>query len=142
MKDLAKRGHKLTIMTTDVIKSLNNNPNVTQVDPRSSYEILRSNFYFAEFKHRKKSVSDLSKVFLGLSRAWIEEQLSHPDVKTLIENKDNKEFDLIVFEHLNSLPYLAFGEVYIILWLFWFLLVRFWISLRQKCFPLKLMLKK
>jgi glucuronosyltransferase len=31
MKDLAARGHHLTILTTDLIK-IGNNPNVTQID--------------------------------------------------------------------------------------------------------------
>lgn len=110
MKDLAARGHELTILTTDLIEI--QNPNVTQIDLHDSYEIFLKKFNFVEFKDGKNSELDLFKQMYDFMIDFLEEQLSHPEVKRLITERDSQKFDLIIFEHLYYLPWVVFGEIY------------------------------
>lgn len=60
MKDLAARGHELTILTTDLIKI--ENPNVTQIDLHESYEVFRREFNFVVVSSNDES--DLMESFM------------------------------------------------------------------------------
>ena len=110
VKDLAARGHHLTVLTTDLIKI--NNPNVTQIDLHDSYEVLRTQFNFVEYKESKSDELDLFRFFVPVMMDYLEDQLSHPEVKKLINKSDKKHFDLLIFEYLNYIPVLAFAEIY------------------------------
>jgi glucuronosyltransferase len=108
MKDLAARGYHLTILTTDLIKI--DNPNVTQIDLHDSYEIFRESMNHNELQ--KKAAHEVMELFYETSLKFYDFQFSHPEVKKLITKAEDKKFDLLIFEHLNYLPVLAFAEVY------------------------------
>jgi glucuronosyltransferase len=110
IKELAKRGHQLTILTPDLIKV--DNQNVTQVDLHDSYEVMRRKFNFVDFKDKKSTEHDLLVLFYDLMLDFFDLQLSHPEVKKLMNYENNKKFDLVILEHLNYLPFLAFAEIY------------------------------
>jgi glucuronosyltransferase len=110
MKELAARGHHLTVLTTDLIKI--DNPNVTQIDLHESYDVLRKAFNFAEFKRSQKDESDFMEMYMTTVVAFLRQQLSHPEVKKIIKNSDGERFDLVIAEYLGYVPILAFAEIY------------------------------
>lgn len=109
-KDLAARGHQLTILTTDLIEI--ENSNVTQIYLNSSYDIFREKFRFVEFKERKVTEINLIEKFYDMQMDLIDDQLSHPMVKSLIEDSSEYNFDVVIFEHLHYSTFLAFAELY------------------------------
>lgn len=112
MKDLAARGHHLTILTTDVIKQLEDNSNVTQIDLHSTYDLFRSKINFVEFKKTVKSEVNLMESFYEVELAYYEHHFNKPEVQKLIASSDGQKFDLIIFEYINFWPYLAFAEIH------------------------------
>lgn len=111
VKELAVRGHKLTILTTDLIKL--ENSNVTQIDlHNTTYDIRRKLFNFVKFKESKMSEINFIKTFYNLQIHYMDAQLSHSNVKSLIKDRSKYDFDVVIFEHLNYLTYLAFAELY------------------------------
>lgn len=112
MKDLAARGHHLTILTTDVIKSLTENSNVTQIDMHFTYKNFREKLNFVEYKNNNKDVSELMEFFFPIMMKLLEDQLELPEVKKLINQSENYSFDVVLVENLMYAPILAFGEIY------------------------------
>lgn len=112
MKELASRGHLLTIFTTDVIKELVKTPNVTQIDLHFSYETFQQKANFVEFKDKKMDEIELMDFFFPVMMDLFEDQLNHPEVKKLINEGDKNKFDVLIFEHLMYQPLIAFGEIF------------------------------
>ena len=110
MKALSERGHHLTIMSTDPFKT--DNPNITQIDWHSSYDIFRRGINFVEHKEAKKTEIDLMESFVGVSFEMMDEQLSHPEVRKIIDEKDSMKFDVVFVEYLNYLPFHVFSELF------------------------------
>ncbi|XP_070509435.1 UDP-glycosyltransferase UGT5-like [Chironomus tepperi] len=110
MKDLAARGHELLILTPDPFKT--DNPNVTQIDLHSSYKIFRETFNFVYFKNSDMDETDLFDYFVQSMMKYMDEQMSHPEVKKLIAEKDKHHFDVIIMEGLLNYPMLAFAEIF------------------------------
>lgn len=108
VKDLAARGHKLTIITPDPIPA---NPNVTQIDLRETYEIKRNEFDNVkdQFDSPIETVRGLSEVLLKV----MDKVLTHPDVAKLTLNATRRKFDLVIFEYLpHFLVSAAFGTIF------------------------------
>lgn len=110
VKDLAARGHQLTVLTTDVIKT--DNPNVTQINLHDSYRVFNENFNFVEFKDSKVDESSMLTAIMPVLIKVVEQQLSHPAVKEIIAKRDNQTFDVVIIEHLFYSSILAFAEIY------------------------------
>ena len=110
MKDLATRGHQLTILTTDLIDI--KNPNVTQIDFHDTYLIFQKKYNHNTMQKENKRPDEELDHFYETSTHFYEYQLTHPEVKKLITKENDKKFDLLIFEHLNYLPVLAFAEIY------------------------------
>lgn len=109
-KDLAARGHHLTILTTDLVNY--ENSNVTQIDLHSSYELYRERFSYVELKEKKLNEINVIKKFYDVQVDLIDDQLSHPKVKSLIKDSSNHRFDVVIFEHIHYSTFLAFAELY------------------------------
>lgn len=109
VKDLAARGHHLTVLTTDAIKI--DSPNVTQINLHDSYEVFKE-INFVEFKESGGNEETMMTAFMPVLLKVVENQLSHPEVKDIIENRDNQTFDVVIIEHLFYLSTLAFAEIY------------------------------
>jgi hypothetical protein len=73
VKDLADRGHEITVLTTDLIKT--QNPNVTQVDLHETYGIMKEKMNFVEFKKHKRTEFDLLELFYGMMIDYMDIQL-------------------------------------------------------------------
>jgi glucuronosyltransferase len=110
VKDLAARGHELTVLTTDLIKI--DNPNVTQIDLHSSYDVFRREFNFVDFKKSGTDEIGLMDFFFPIMLKFLEEQFTHPEVKKLIDESDRRHFDLVIIEHLAYTPIMGFAEIY------------------------------
>lgn len=109
VKDLAARGHHLTILTTDVMKI--ENSNVTQIDLHDAYNLCPETS-FVKLKKDERPVGETFHNFLSFTCKVFDQQLSHPEVKRLIEKKDNQTFDVLIVELLVFNPMLVFAEVY------------------------------
>ena len=110
MKDLAARGHELTILTTDAIKI--DNPNVTQIDLHSAYDVFKREFNFVKFSKSDMDEADHIEFFSWLTEIFLDEERSHPEVQKLIVDRDKYEFDVMMIEHIFYTPMLAFAELY------------------------------
>lgn len=109
MKDLANRGHQLTILTTDVIKI--DNSNVTQIDLHDSYDMFKEINYVALKKSKKDEVEFLEMLMPILIKI-MDQQLSHLEVKKIIEMKNDFKFDILIVELFIYVPMLAFAEIF------------------------------
>ncbi|CRL08728.1 CLUMA_CG021239, isoform A [Clunio marinus] len=105
VKDLANRGHHLTILTADKMDS--KHPNISEIYMESSYE---GNINFVESRK-----SGGLKLFYDLLMAHFkrsELQMENPKVKDLIINHKNYHFDVILLEYLFKSHFIHFGELY------------------------------
>lgn len=109
MKDLAARGHHLTILTTDVMKM--NNSNVTQIDLHDAYNLIPV-MDIVKLKKDKRPDNEISNILLLFSCKVFDQQLNHPEVKSLIENKNSEKFDVLIVELLMFTPMLLFADIY------------------------------
>lgn len=105
VKDLADRGHHLTILTAD--KMTEKHPNIT--------EIYMDNLYMDNINFVECRDFGGLKLFYYLLKAQVkrtDRQLSHPEVRELIVNHANYKFDLMILEYLYASPMLGFAELY------------------------------
>ncbi|KAJ8959696.1 hypothetical protein NQ318_021888, partial [Aromia moschata] len=103
--DLSLRGHKVTLITTDPL----NNPslkNLTEIDMRHSYEVLKNNTTIVQLL---VNVWDFYDVIPKYVSQILDTQIPHPTFQRLINGKDN--FDLVMVSyHYPQL--LVFGKLY------------------------------
>ncbi|KAG5678234.1 hypothetical protein PVAND_007926 [Polypedilum vanderplanki] len=109
-RDLISRGHYLTILTPSPVKI--NNPNVTEIDLSETYELFHNLFNFAEFKDFRNDEIGFIRKASVIFEQLMNVQLSHPQVKELINGKGKFHFDLMIIEHTGYFPMLAFAEIY------------------------------
>ncbi|XP_045475115.1 UDP-glycosyltransferase UGT4-like isoform X4 [Harmonia axyridis] len=89
---LAEKGHKITLITTDL---MNPNENITQIDYHDAYEVFEKN----SFNNLLKKGLNIVEVFLAfkdLMRSNMDYQFTHPGLLELLRN--NKTFDLMLVE--------------------------------------------
>ncbi|XP_070509434.1 UDP-glycosyltransferase UGT5-like [Chironomus tepperi] len=110
MKDLAARGHELLILTPDPYKT--DNPNVTQIDLHSSYKVFHDAMNFVDVKNSNEDEATLYGYFFNSLMKIFDHQLSHPEVKKLIAEKEKFKFDVLIIEGLINYPMLGFGEIF------------------------------
>ncbi|KAJ8981277.1 hypothetical protein NQ317_004013 [Molorchus minor] len=82
-KELAKRGHEVVVITTDLENS--NMTNIREIDVSFTYDL-----WLNKYKVFKQFVDD---------RDICDKELSHPPVRDLITNK-SEHFDLVVVENM------------------------------------------
>lgn len=91
-RELAKRGHKITLITTDLME---NNENITQIDYHGAYEVFEKNSFNTLLKNGL-NVFEALMMFKDLMRSNMDYQFSHPGLVDLLKN--NKTFDLMFVE--------------------------------------------
>jgi glucuronosyltransferase len=52
------------------------------------------------------------EMFMSVMEKYLDQQLSHPEVKKIIKKSSGQKFDLLILEYLNYVPVLAFAEIY------------------------------
>ncbi|XP_047539150.1 UDP-glucosyltransferase 2-like [Vanessa atalanta] len=112
-QELVKRGHEVTVITTDPAYPKGKAPaNLTEIDTHDiSYTIwrkaLQENFKFEQqsmpkFTEFRQANQFFSYIFLG--------QLNSPEVKELVSNKNNK-FDVVLIEAVVR-PALVYSHIF------------------------------
>lgn len=105
-QELAKRGHELVIITPNpALPKERPKDNITEIDVGFSYEYITD--YVSKIDIYKRGViADVDTVAYSLYKGFvhlIREDLEFPEVKKIVEDKD-QHFDLIVTEGILSLP--------------------------------------
>lgn len=111
MKELASRGHSLTVISTHKIESLLNNSAVRQIDLSSTLKYL-SRLSFVKFKENKDNVNRLPLKFFNIFMDFFEKQLKLEEVQEIIKNRGNFKFDAVIFENTAFTPLVALGDIY------------------------------
>ncbi|XP_070509619.1 UDP-glycosyltransferase UGT5-like [Chironomus tepperi] len=109
-KDLLDRGHKLTVLTPNPLNL--NNVNLTEIDLSSSYPNFQKRFGYGMVKDYRDNIRGFMRTAFEIFVELLNEQLSHPEVKKLINEKENYKFDIMMMEHTGHFPYLALAEIY------------------------------
>lgn len=108
MKDLAARGHKLTIITTHLYNY--ENQNVTQIHLNESQKIYEDISNQLTYKKSSKIWSVLNEI--KAYHVLTEQQLSHHQVQDLIVSSEKQKFDLLITDCPLFCPIIAFAEVF------------------------------
>ncbi|XP_045475118.1 UDP-glycosyltransferase UGT4-like isoform X7 [Harmonia axyridis] len=88
-RELAKRGHKITLITTDPMES---NENITQINYNGSYAILKKNMEYGN----NNNIITIIRDYLKVIDEFMRYQFTHPDLVELMKNK--KKFDVMLVE--------------------------------------------
>ncbi|KAJ8981271.1 hypothetical protein NQ317_004007 [Molorchus minor] len=98
-KELLKRGHEITLLTTDPMNETNL-PGIREIDLSKSYDVMEqfgASDIVANGQSSGKSVKELFDAYIKALSETAKWQLGHPEVKALIQNK-SEYFDLIMTE--------------------------------------------
>ncbi|KAJ8708419.1 hypothetical protein PYW07_010544 [Mythimna separata] len=111
MHELAKRGHEVTVITTDPVFPDGGAPtNLTEIDVGEvSYKMWREEFVVKPKGKKSDLQDDLSIIYKVMNNIF-DEQLKDKQVQKLINDK-NQTFDLIFTEAIMRPP-LVFTHVY------------------------------
>lgn len=110
VRDLAARGHHLTILTTDLMKT--QNPNITQIDLHGAYDSAWKDINQVEMKLNINQKEDRMAKIIKTHSKVLDWELSQPEVKRFIENADQEKFDVVLVELNAQFASLAFGEIF------------------------------
>lgn len=102
-KELARRGHEITLLTTDLMEDT---PNITQVDLSGAYGFIEKYSYFELYSNG--SYFSFVIAFLNMFLEIFDYELSHPEVRKII--KGETKFDLIIAEILATPIPAAFSK--------------------------------
>ncbi|KOB74102.1 UDP-glycosyltransferase UGT33D8 [Operophtera brumata] len=111
-QELAKRGHDVTIITTDPVFPKGQIPkNLTEIDIHDmSYKVWRDTIFSSEITSGKSGdMFQQMKMFLPLMSKIFEKQMEHPEVKKIISNR--MQYDLLIIEAWVR-PALLFTHVF------------------------------
>jgi glucuronosyltransferase len=105
IKDLAERGHSITVLTPYLQNY--GHPNITEIDIHID-PLKGTQLTWNDFQKMAHEVAVIN------ANEWKlkchAEQLKIPEVQKLINNEE--KFDLIILEYFNHLTYLAFAELF------------------------------
>ncbi|VVC94556.1 unnamed protein product [Leptidea sinapis] len=111
VQELARRGHEVTIITTDPVFTSSKFENLTEIDVHDvSYDIWTKNYIEHPEFGTKDFVFDNIYDLLEVHVRLIEVQLLSKGVQDIIHNK-NIKFDLIMLEAVSR-PSLIFSHLY------------------------------
>ncbi|XP_045475112.1 UDP-glycosyltransferase UGT4-like isoform X1 [Harmonia axyridis] len=91
-RELARRGHKITLVTTDLMED---NENITQIDYHGAYEVFARNNVMTVLKSELNIFKVMSKM-LDAVEDLIRFQFTHPELVKLLES--NRTFDVMMIE--------------------------------------------
>ncbi|VEN54708.1 unnamed protein product [Callosobruchus maculatus] len=94
-KELSKRGHHVTLLTTNPMKdpSLSN---IREIDLSGSYAVMEK-YGASEALTNQTDKLKAIKMYMGALAKTADWQLGHPDVQKIVKNQ-NEKFDLIITE--------------------------------------------
>lgn len=103
-RELAARGHNVTVLTTDPTNE--NLPNLKEIDLSAAYKAWLSTD-IVEYSE-KESMSKVIVKLMEVGQKVVEVELEHPEVQNLIKN-DDVQFDLVIAEFYYPIA-VAFGS--------------------------------
>ncbi|CAH1119523.1 unnamed protein product [Phaedon cochleariae] len=109
-KELAKRGHEITLLTTNPMKDPDLG-NIKQIDLSGSYKVMEeqgSSDILTRGRNEGKSFMSMAQLYLDALDRTAEWQLEQHEVKQLIQN-NSEHFDLLIVEVMNPIQ-MAFSE--------------------------------
>lgn len=109
-KELAKRGHEITLITTDPMND-SNFKNIKELNLSGSYAILESKNTSGSFAKERANTYGYYREALNYLNSideTIDWQFSQPEIKDLIHNGMNR-FDILIVEIMNPM-HMAFAE--------------------------------
>ncbi|XP_047110702.1 UDP-glycosyltransferase UGT4-like [Schistocerca piceifrons] len=92
--ELGRRGHQVTLMTTDPIRK--NIQNYTEIDLSNSYDYVRSAFDFVSMSD--DSPVEMIKMWPGAGEKMCQMQIESPQVQAFIRSQPS--FDVVILERL------------------------------------------
>nr|XP_026497758.1 UDP-glucuronosyltransferase 2B20-like [Vanessa tameamea] len=99
-KELARRGHEVTVVTTDPIPKEQEPENMTQLDVHDvSYKHWEE--LFLMHKGKKQDILHQVNVLFEKLATVVKIQMETPNVRNFLKNKDSKYFDLLLLEAMN-----------------------------------------
>lgn len=103
-RELANRGHKVVLITTDAAN--NNITNLKEIEVRSAYDYLLQLDGLEEIVnlHNNFKIFEFMKFVYDSNFHLIDSELLHPEVQALIRNK-SETFDLVITEYYY--PFMA-----------------------------------
>lgn len=110
MKGLLERGHHITMMTTDPFET--DNPNITQINWNYAHKIIEDNLDVAKLRQQNCNSLDIASGLLEVTAKFIEAEMAHPEVQSLIRNANDEHFDVLVVEYFQMTPFFAFAELF------------------------------
>lgn len=103
-KELASRGHKVTLLTTDPMKNATLSNNLTEIDLSVGYNIWMSTD-IVEYSEKHNMYAVLTKI-TEVGRNVIDAEMAVPEMQSLLYGK-NYSFDLVIAE-----PYYPFAMAF------------------------------
>lgn len=91
---LAESGHEIVVATTHPVK--NPHPNITQIDWSFVDAFWKENMNFA--KNSSLGLIDHIHSYFTNMPKLLDMELSHPEIKEIIQNPEKQKFDLLVVE--------------------------------------------
>ncbi|KAJ8930794.1 hypothetical protein NQ314_016371 [Rhamnusium bicolor] len=106
-KELSKRGHELTLLTTD---PMDNPPqNIKQIDWSSAYELRHNKHNITKVvQENEYNIPKILASYQAMLNEIVDQELSHRDVQILLKN-ESEHFDLLMVEYHHPVLY-AFSE--------------------------------
>ncbi|CAK1547652.1 unnamed protein product [Leptosia nina] len=95
--ELAKRGHELTVITTDPLFRSQSPGNYTEIDVHDmSYELWKKKFVYDVKFGMKKSIYQQVETILTIMSDIMCLQVEHPEIQRIIKNRE--KYDLLLLE--------------------------------------------
>lgn len=94
-KALSEHGHELVVATTEPVK--NPPPNVTQIDWSGVKDFWKEKVDFS--KSSKIGIFGLIGDYISSIGNLLDQELSHPEIKDILQNPQKQKFDLVIAEN-------------------------------------------
>ncbi|XP_017775520.1 PREDICTED: UDP-glucuronosyltransferase 2B33-like [Nicrophorus vespilloides] len=104
VKELAKRGHDVVVMTSDPMKE--NINNLKQINISFGYDLINKYNFSKTINENNKNPFKLINTFMQMLSEFSTTLLEYPEVQAIINN-ENEHFDLLMVEYLIP-TFLAF----------------------------------
>lgn len=97
-KELIKRGHELTVITSHPMEF--NNTNLTQIDLSAANDQLKNALNFVVFRQQKGDMFDLMNSILEWIGNSLDVNFQNGYVQKLIKRENGENFDVVIVEAL------------------------------------------
>ncbi|XP_017875038.1 UDP-glucuronosyltransferase 1-3-like [Ceratina calcarata] len=111
IRELSKRGHEIVYVTPNPIqdKSLNN---YKEIDMSIAYKTLSTvNVTQISVDYKSLTKFEIDEIGHYLFQQWLIDFYSLPEVRKIIENRNEEKFDVVICEGLTGIGYFAMAHI-------------------------------